>query len=491
MRRYKYLSIMKTIRYKILTASLMLGLSACTGEFADINTNPNTPTMASADLFMPHGIQTAVDAYWGGSLGMDVGDLFSQHWARIQYTDVDQYSITNDVSNTGWQTLYIESMADYQRIYKIGQATGNTNYQAVAVIMRSWAFSVLTDVYGDIPYKQAVQGLEGTLQPKYDAQKDVYAGLVAELKAAGEQIDAVDKTKAIGGDILLGGDLTKWRKFANGLSLRILNRMLGKADSPIDAKAEIERILKDPAKYPVPAANADIVQLVYLAAAPSNNPVNENRKTRDDHRIGATLVNKLKAMGDARLAVYANVPADGGDYKGVPNGLSASDANAMGLSKTSKVGNYFVAATAPGVLMSYAELLFLKAEFAHKGITAAGETATLYTDAIKASHGQYGLTASPPYLTANAFAGGTAGYTQLMEQKWIALYGQGVEAWTEFRRTGIPALAPPTLNTNLNVIPTRLPYPGSEESLNRVNYNEALTRQGGQNTMRLKLWFAK
>ncbi|XBA03157.1 SusD/RagB family nutrient-binding outer membrane lipoprotein [Fibrella sp. ES10-3-2-2] len=78
-----------------------------------------------------------------------------------------------------------------------------------------------------------------------------------------------------------------------------------------------------------------------------------------------------------------------------------------------------------------------------------------------------------------------------MEQKWIALFGQGVEAWTEFRRTGIPALTPPALNTNLNVIPTRLPYPGSEESLNRVNFNEALTRQGGQNTMRMKLWFAK
>lgn len=483
--------IIYSFRYKAALATLLLGMSGCTGEFAQLNTNPNTPTTASADLFMPHGIQTAVDAYWGGSLGMDVGDGFSQHWARIQYTDIDQYTVTNDVANTGWQTLYIESMADYQRIYKIGKETGNVNYQAVAVIMRSWAFSVLTDVYGDIPYKQAIQGLEGTLQPKYDAQKDVYAGLVAELKAAGEQIDVADKSKAIGGDILFGGDLTKWRKFANTLSLRILNRMLGKADAPIDVKTEIERILKEPAKYPTLASNADNVQLVYLGAAPSNNPVNENRKTRDDHRIGATLVNKLKALGDTRLAVYANVPADGGDYKGVPNGLAASDANALGLSKTSKVGNYFVAATAPGVLMSYAESLFIKAEFAHKGITAAGDAAGLYTEAIKASHGQYGLTAPPAYLAATAFAGGTAGYAQLMEQKWIALYGQGVEAWTEFRRTGIPALTPPALNTNLNVIPTRLPYPGSEESLNRLNYNEALTRQGGQNTMRLKLWFAK
>ncbi len=480
-----------SFRYKAVLAFVLAGLSACTGKFDEINTNPNNPTTASAELFLPHGIQTAVDAYWGGSLGMDVGNLVPQHWARIQYTDVDQYTTSNDVANAGWSNFYIEAIADYQRINKIAQETGNTNYQAVATILRSWVFTLLTDVYGDVPYSDAVKGMEGILQPKYDAQKDIYAALVAELKTAGEMIDVADKSKVIAGDILFNGDLTKWKKFANSQSLRILNRMLGKADAPINVTAEIERILKDPTKYPVLASNADNVQLVYLNAAPSNNPVNENRKTRDDHRVSATLVDKLKALEDTRLAIYANAPADGGDFKGVPNGLSASDANALGLSKTSKVGNYFVASTAPGVIMSYAELLFIKAEFAYKGIAAAGTAATLYSDAIKASHAQYGLTASDAYLTTNAFKSGAAGYTQLMEQKWIALYGQGVEAWTEYRRTGIPVLTAPALNTNGGVIPTRLPYPGSEESLNYSNFNEALKRQGGANDKKMKLWFAK
>ncbi|WP_234735826.1 SusD/RagB family nutrient-binding outer membrane lipoprotein [Tellurirhabdus bombi] len=483
--------IFYSFRYKAAMAALLLGMSACTGEFDELNTNPNNPTTAGADLFMPHGIQSAVDVYWGGSIGQDIGNLIPQHWARIQYTDVDQYTTSNDVVNTGWSNFYIEAIADYQRIYKIGAETGNPNYQAVAIILRSWVFSLLTDIYGDIPYSDAVKGLEGTLQPKYDAQKDVYAGIIAELKTANDMINVTDKSKAIAGDILLSGDLTKWKKFANTLSLRILNRMLGKADAPIDVKTEIERILKDPAKYPVLAANADNVQLNYLAAAPNNNPINENRKTRDDHRVSATLVNKLKAMNDTRLTVYANAPADGGDYKGVPNGLAASDANALGLSKTSKVGNLFVAATAPGVIITYAELLLIKAEFAYKGIASAGDVAANYTDAIKASHSQYGLTVAPAYLTANALKTGAEGYTQIMEQKWIALYGQGVEAWTEYRRTGIPVLSPPALNTNGGVIPTRLPYPGSEESLNNVNFKEALKRQGGQNDKKMKLWFAK
>jgi len=480
-----------SLRSKTLLAASILCLSACTGDFDEVNTNNNSAASGTADLFLPHGIQSAVDLYWGGSIGQDVGDGFSQHWARIQYTDIDQYTVSSDVYTTGWQTLYIESLADYQRIYKISQETGNTNYQAVAVILRSWVFSLLTDMYGDIPYTDALQGLEGTLLPKYDAQKNVYAGVIAELKTAGEMIDVTDKDKAIAGDILFNGDLTKWKKFANSLSLRLLSRMIDKADAPVDVKAEITRILSDPAKYPVLESVADNVQLNYLDATNNNNPINQNRKTRDDHRVSATLVNKLLALNDPRLAVYANKPADGGEFKGVPNGLSSSDANALGLSKTSKVGDYFVSATAPGVIMTYAELLFLKAEFAYKGITVAGTAAKNYTDAITASFAQYKLIVPPAYLTANALKTGAESYTQIMEQKWIALFGQGVEAWTEYRRTGLPALSPPVLNTNQNIIPTRLPYPGSEESLNYENFSTALTNQGGQNDMKMKLWFAK
>lgn len=484
--------IFSSLRYTVLLAGLLAGPSACTDKFDQINTNPNAPTAATADLFLPHGIQSAVDAYWGSSLGMDVGDLISQYWARIQYTDVDQYTIGSDIYGTAsWQVFFIESQADFQRIYKLGVDANNPNYQAVAIIMRSWVFSVLTDIYGDIPYTDAIKGLEGTLQPKYDTQKSVYAGLVAELKAANDMIVLTDNSKAIAGDILLGNNLTKWKKFANSLSLRLLNRMLNKSDAPIDVKSEINRILSDPAKYPVLTSNADNVQLAYLDATNNNNPINQNRKTRDDHRVSATLVNKLKALSDGRLAVYANTPADGGDYKGVPNGLSNADANALGLSKTSKVGNYFVSPTAPGVIMSYADLLFTKAEFAYKGITAAGDVTTNYTNAITASFSQYGLTVAPAYVTANALKTGTDAYTQIIEQKWIALYGQGLEAWTEYRRTGLPALQPSVVNTNGGIIPTRLPYPGSEESLNYNNFNEALTRQGGKNDMKLKLWFAK
>ncbi|PWJ59492.1 SusD-like starch-binding protein associating with outer membrane [Dyadobacter jejuensis] len=484
---------MKKILHSINTFALATGLLcasvSCTDDFNDLNTNPNSASSGTADLFLPHGIQSAVDTYWGGTLGQDIGNLYAQHWARIQYTDIDQYTVSADVYNLAWQNFFIEALADYQRVYTISTETGNPNYQAVSLIMKAWVFSLLTDIYGDIPYDQALQGLDDTLLPTYTSQKDVYAGLIGDLKTANDLITLTGNS--ISGDILLNGNMLKWKKFANSLSLRILNRMLDKSDASLDVKTEIGRILSNPTQYPIIASNADNIQLNYLDATNNNNPVNQNRKTRDDHRVSATLVNRLLELDDDRLTVYANLPADGGPYKGVPNGLAASDANALGLSKTSTVGSYFVAATAPGVIITYAEVLFLKSEMAYKGITSAGDMEENYKAGITASFAQYKLTVAPAYLEANALKSGEQGYYQLIEQKWISLFGQGIEAWTEFRRTGIPTLSPPLLNTNGNVIPTRLPYPTSEESLNYENFSSALSNQGGQNDMKLKLWFAK
>jgi hypothetical protein len=475
--------------YTLLLLSA-LALTACEKDFDQINANPNDPTSVPPELLLPHGIKLAVNAVQGGALGLDVGPLWAQHLARIQYTEVDQYNFTTDVQDVPWRDLYIEANADFQRIIELGKATGNENYQAIGLIMRAYTFAQLTDVYGDIPYREAIQGTKGALLPKFDAQKDVYAGLVADLKTASDLINtkAVDRSA----DILLGGNMTGWKKFANSLSLRLLNRMLGKTDAPVDARAEMTRILSDPAKYPVLTANADNVQLTYLADAPNNNPTNQNRKTRDDHRVSKTLVDKLLALSDPRLPVYAALPAAGGTaYVGVANGLPNADATALGLTRTSKIGDFFVRGVTPGVLMSFAELNFIKAEAALRGVTAAGDAAKAYEDGIRASMAQYGLAVPATYLTANKLGTGDAARTQVLEQKWLALFGQSIEAWTEVRRTGIPALKIPTTNYNDGVLPQRLPYPSNEENLNTDNVKAALTSMGGQNTMKTKLWWSK
>lgn len=485
------MKVFNKYKSKIRLFGLVAVITSCTNGFEEMNTNPNNPTTATADLFLPYGIESAVDNYWGGSIGMDIGNLFSQHWSRIQYTDVDRYVVTNDIVLSGFTTMYNEPIANYDRIITIANETGNKNYIAVATIMKAWVYQLLTDIYGDIPYTEGGKGLDGILQPKYDSQKDIYAALLTDLKNANDMIVIGDNSMAISGDILFSGNMLKWKKFANSLSLRILTRMIDKTDSPVNVATEAQRILSNPQTYPVMESNADIIQLNYLAAPPNNNPVENNRRTRDDHRISATIVEKLKELSDPRLAIYANKAADTDLYTGVPNGLTNSEANSLGLTRTSKVGSYFTTATAPGVIMSYAELLFIKAEMAYKGIAAAGTAKANYDAAITASMDQYKLTVPAGYLTENTLKAGEAGFEQIMEQKWIALFGQGLEAWAEIRRTGLPSLTVPSLNVNSNIFPTRLAYPGTEESLNRENFNSALTNQKGQNDMKMKLWFAK
>lgn len=473
----------------------LFALSGCENKFDETNLNPNDPTSVPAERLLPHGIYSTVSNIIGPSgtvsLGLDAGNGWAQHTARIQYTEIDQYSYTSDLQDVPWRNLYNEALADFQKVIELGKASGNENYQAIGLVMRSYVFSVLTDVYGDIPYSEALKGTsEGIVAPKFDAQKDVYAGLVTDLKTASDLINAKAVSKE--GDILFAGDMTKWKKLANSLSLRLLNRMLGKTGSPIDAKAEMTRILSDPVRYPVMTSNADVAQLVYLTR-PNNNPTSENRRTRDDHRVSATLVDKLVALGDPRLAVYASKAVATGQYKGVPNGLPNSEAGALGFTNTSKIGDYFTQETTPGVLMSFAELNLIRSEAALRGVTAAGDAAKAYADGITASMSYYKLTLPADYLTKNALKTGdvTAGLTQVLEQKWIALFGQGVEAWTEYRRTGIPALVVPKTNYNAGMIPTRLPYPSSEENLNNANVKSALTTMGGANTMQTKLWWAK
>lgn len=470
-------------------------ISSCSKSLEDYNKNPNAAEEVTPDLLLPRGIKSAVDLYWGAggneTLGADVGNLFVQHWARIQYTETDRYAVPPVIIDNSWRDFYTESLADLDEVERLAEEMGHPNYSAVAKILKSWVFSLLTDVYGDVPYSDALKGGEGVLSPSYDNQKDIYAGIINTLQVANDEITSSGFT--VGGDILFSGNMNKWRKFANSLSLRLLNRIYGKSDAPIDVAAHINRILSNPGQYPVMESNADIAQLAYLSARPNTNPISVNRISRDDHRVSATLVDYLKASNDVRLTVYANLPEDGGDYKGVPNGLLAGDAYALGLSKTSKVGSYFTATTAPAVLLSFSELLFIKAELALRGISSAGDASTHYTQAIKASHEQYALEASPSFLAPLTLSNvNDQALVQILEQKWVALFGQGIEAWTEQRRTGIPALTAPKDNVNNGIIPTRLPYPLSEEALNETNFRASLNAQEATNNdMRFELWWAK
>ncbi len=476
---------MKTI-YKFILGGLLLGTASCKKELANINKNPNATATPQPDYLLTAAEKITADAYWGVDMNMNSSLLFIQHWAKIQYTDPDRYIFNNSSFTTLWSKLYGQSITDLNKIISIADDQQNPNYKGVALTLRAWNFQLLTDAYGDIPYKQTGQ-IDSFLTPAYDTQKDVYEGLLADLKTAQGLLDP--SGPVIQGDAIYGGSIGKWKKFVNSLRLRIALRIADQ--EPNVAKQVLADVAAEGGSYF--QSNSELAALVY-DNSPNQNPVSLTFDTREDYRISKTIVDKLASLDDPRLPVYAQLTVDTPNvYAGVPNGLTTGDANNLGLSKTSRPGDYFRAPHAPAVIMSYAEVLFDLSEAVSRGFIT-GDAADLYTKAVTASLAQYAITDSATvadYLAQTAVKYDAGNYKKSVgEQKWIALFGQGLEAFAEWRRLDYPQLTPAVAGTLGGKMPVRLIYPGSEQSLNGVSYTNAVKDQG-PDLLTTKLWFDK
>lgn len=473
------------IVYTLLWAlPVLVLLASCKKQLEEINTNPNEVTDPQPDYLLSNGIKSSVDTYWGPEATMEGALLYIQYWAKIQYTDPDRYIPSAANIQTVWSNFYAQGIQDFTTLGQLGDTLHNPNYKAVSVIMRSWLFQVVTDLFGNAPYRQAAN-IQQYLTPEYDEQKDIYTGILAELKAAVAQIDVAGNP--IQGDLLFNGNMQRWKKFANSLRLRIALRIADKL--PADAKAVFDEIGADDAQ--LIASNAENVQLNYLAS-PNQNPVGRNRETRNDYRISKAIVDKLKALNDPRLTIYAANPKDTSVHQivGVTNGLSVDSAARLGFDKTSDAGTVFTATTAPAVLFTYAELLFIKAEAAQRGLLN-GVAADYYTQAISASLKQYGVSDADisTYLAQGSVAYNAANYKQSIgDQKWLALFGNSLEAFAEWRRLDYPRLTPAYTGALNGLMPLRFTYPSTEQAVNRVNYRKAVDNQG-PDLLTTRLWF--
>ncbi|HTI89841.1 MAG TPA: SusD/RagB family nutrient-binding outer membrane lipoprotein [Puia sp.] len=476
---------MKTI-YQLILGGLLLTTASCKKELAGVNKNPNSTENPQPDYLLTAAEKLTADAYWGVDNNLNSSLLFIQHWAKIQYTDPDRYIFNNSSFTSLWKQLYSQSITDLNKVMDIGDQEQNKNYKGAALTLRSWAFQLLTDAYGDIPYKQA-GNIDSFLTPVYDAQKDVYLGLLADLKTAQTLLDP--SGPAIQGDAIYGGNIASWKKFTNALRIRIALRIADQ--EPDQAKQVFTDIQSEGGAWF--ESNADLAALVYQDS-PNQNPVSLTFDTRQDYRISKTIVDRLAALNDPRLPIYAQPTDDAPHgYVGVPNGLTTGDANNLGLSKTSRPGDYFRAPHAPAVILSYAEVLFDLSEAVSRGFIT-GDAADLYNKAVLASLDQYGI--KDATITANYLAQPSVQYNaanfkkSLGDQKWIALFGQGLEAFAEWRRLDFPQLSPAVAGTLGGKMPERLIYPGSEQTLNGANYTKAVQHQGAD-LLTTKLWFDK
>lgn len=475
----------------ILVAGLMV--FGCTTDFEELNTNGNAPTAVPPSLLLPGVIRSISNEVVG--TGWSYGNIVVQHTAKIQFVNEDRY-LWGEV-NGFWNNVF-SNMRDLNNVYTQAEANGQRNYMGAALVLKSWMFSIVTDCHGDIPYSQATQGKQDNFFPVYDKQEDIYNAILADLTRANELLGS--SPEALDGDILFNGNVTRWRKLANSLRLRYLMRISNKRN----VASEMQAIVSNPAQFPIMESNADIAALTYLAAAPNQFPVHTYRVgSFDEFRLSKTLGDTLTKFGDPRLQVFArptaaSVAAGTPVYAGIPNGLNDVDAltyngGAQNISRISAI--FFENAITPdglsiarGFVMDYAELQFILAEAAQKGLIS-GDAKTFYENGITASMSYYKTTMPAGYLTQPGVAfDATRALEQIAVQKWIGLFFHGMEAWFDWRRSGLPALQPGRDNLNENRIPVRFIYPSSEQALNSDNRDAAVARQGVDD-INTKVWW--
>ncbi|MDX5421507.1 MAG: SusD/RagB family nutrient-binding outer membrane lipoprotein [Hymenobacteraceae bacterium] len=470
----------------ILFIAVLFAMVSCDpGDFDDTNVDPRRVEEAPTRTLLTFSLQQLPFTVWNTPI-RNVGgystvhyNFFSQYLSEGPYPAASLYN-TRNLSWTAWYTgpLYnLQTIIDLNNegshLADLGNGSKN-NQLAVARILKAYYFWFLTDTYGDVPYFNALKGNQN-LQPKYDKQEDIYADLFKELKEAQAMIN-VDEA-GVTGDILLGGNMAAWKRFANTtrlfMSLRLMKVNPGKAQTELTA-ALTDGVIE---------SSTQDVTFQFIGGDPNNwNPWYENysNDNRNDYAISNTLGDYMLDTEDPRVFVYGEV-LNGSEVKTLPYG-SAAAKNIPGI--FSRIGTRLQASDTKVPIFTHAQVLFAKAEAVNRGfsIPSGGAAEELYNDGIKASWQFWGVYDEAAYndFIAQPEISYTAasGLEKIITQKWVHQYLNGFEAWADWRRTGFPNLEPAMDAVDDRGIPRRMGYPSNAKALNETSYNEAITRQG-------------
>ena len=486
MKKLTYLKILPVVLVILMTTA------SCDNGFEELGQNPNVPSEVPAS-FVLAGAQVDLSYYTSYQLGINYLGLWVQHHASGAYPDEDQYSPRLNDINVYWDNLYDNSMRDFKHILELTEVDGNVNQRAVALIMSSYGYMSLSDVWGDIPYSEALLGSDGTVTPVFDAQEAVYNGIIADLNTAVGLIDMASADGFGSEDVVFGGDMDKWMRFGNSLRLRAFMH-LSNVD-PAKAEAGVAEMLSKP----LISSQDENAAINYSTNSGNRNPVYSRLAGREnDFRISESVASRMIGTGtntdpqDPRLTVFAQLN-DAGIYQGIPNGITGLAEFGLTNEGTSRFGDLYAAQDAPAYFMTYAEVEFIRAEAAARG-WIADDPATAYDEAVRVSMEQNGITdaaAIDAFLAAPNIAYDAAtGLEQIATQKWLALWGQSIEAWTNWRRTGFPDIPVALHDKNNGVIPRRLMYGSVEAATNATNVAEATARQGGAELSN-RVWWDK
>jgi len=476
--------MMKKLLIFALIPAFFLG--GCVNSLDDYNIDSKKPSKVDAAPLFSNSTKGLNDVLNSVNVNTNVFRFYVQHLATTTYLEEPRYNmVTRTIPQALWNAMYVSTLADLKEAKGIIEANQilnadvKKNQIATIDVMQVYAYSVLVNTFGDIPYTESLD--INNPQPKYDDAKTVTLDLLSRLDTDIAALNA-DADGFGTADIIYGGNVGKWQKFANSLRLK-LAMVIADVD-PGTAGAKIAAS----AALPLITSNADNALFKYVGA-PNNNPLSNDvppRSARQDFVMANTLVDEMNTLNDPRRAAYFTTV--GGEYVGGKYGFSNVYANFSTFS--TKV----TATTFPGNMLDASEVNFLLAEAVERGFIT-GDAKSYYDAAITASLAYWGVTGVEDYLAqatvdySNA-GSGASWQEKIGTQKWIALYNRGFDAWTDWRRLDFPVLVAPDAS-GVPPIPKRLIYPIIENSLNAANTKAAAAAIGGDDSATRLFWDVK
>ncbi len=483
---------------------MLMGILAisCTKNFKELNTDPNRPKQITPGVMLGQLQYRMVNTTMQAARNF-THELMQVDAPRASFSGAGLHRYVVNPGAGIWSSLYT-ALTDVEDLYAISDKLGEQNYKAIALVYKCWAYSILTDLYGDVPHSGATKATQGGFQPAFDKQKDIYLQILKDLDLANTLFD---DTKALtyGGDLVYNANaltgsrnlgIQKWKKFSNSLKLRLLLR-ISKRNGEVNVNEQISTILSDAGKYPVFVSNADEAIFRYPGTFPFFNPYYNERTLnwREGTYFTQFFVNKLNADNDPRRAVWMTTVSvnNANVYQGILSGYPTTVEYAVG--KNSSYTDALKTLPQLGIMMTYAEIEFIKAELSLKGFSTGKTPRQHYETGIGASMQQWGVATPAGFLQQagvayNATASTERQLEQIMLQKYYAYLFVDYQSWFEKRRTGYPLLPRGAGIPAENAFPSRVPYPTYLQSLNPRNLEAAAASMGGDNSD-TKVWWDK
>ena len=518
---------MKKLKILIICVVVAGSLFSCTKDFEEINTNPNRTLVGmieASGMFEPILYNSAnqwLDRTWYYNNELIQFTAFTGGVTRREH----QYFLEDSRDWYGFWNHYASYGKNIDHMYELAQEQGDVSLEAIALTFKVLFFANMTDMFGSVPYEEAFSGrkLGGTLTPVFNSQKEIYELMFADLEKANDIYAAEPLFLNPSMDGMYGGDMARWRKFNNSLYLRLLCRVSGRTEMNVGTK--MTEILNNPSKYPVFTSNLDNATVKFSGNDPylSNfGTTTESEFTSSGRKLTQQLikmtvqtdVNGNQIYVDPRLPIIGkknpNVTVNPGNiWKGTVAGCTDQERSSVDIGTSWLNYTVFCRKDAPATYMDYAEVQFIFAEAALKGFITGGQAAakTYYEAGVRASmikwsgQGAFATPAASISTTdMDTYLASPLGSWDLApdkteflaNQKFLALFWVGMEAYHEYRRTGFPVLTigEGTLYNDY-ILPTRLGYPNATMSTNGKNADVALIDMGGENDMKTPVWWSK